>query len=32
MFALFEDVDGLGHITNVVSPNPLTIMAVSIAD
>jgi hypothetical protein len=31
-FALFEDVDGLGHITNVVSPNPLTIMAVSIAD
>ena len=32
MFALFEDVDGLGHITNVVSPTPLTIMAVSIAE
>jgi hypothetical protein len=32
MFALFEDVDGLGHITNVVSPTSLTIMAVSIAD
>jgi hypothetical protein len=32
MFALFEDVDGQGHITNVVSPTPLTIMAVSVAD
>ena len=32
MFALFEDVDGLGHTTNVVSPTPLTFMAVSIAD
>jgi uncharacterized cupin superfamily protein len=32
MFALFEDVDGLGHITNVVSPIPLSFMAVSIAD
>ena len=32
MVALFEDVDGLGHITNVVSSTPLTFMAVSIAD
>lgn len=32
MCALFEDVDGLGHITNIVSPTPLTFMAVSIAD
>ena len=32
MFAMFEDVDGLGHITNVVGPTPLTIMSVSIAD
>jgi len=32
MCALFEDVDGVGHITNVVSPTPLTFMAVSIAD
>jgi len=32
MFSLFEDVDGLGHILDVVSPTPLTIMALSIAD
>ena len=32
MFALIEDVDGLGHVMNVVSTTTLTFMAVPIAD
>jgi hypothetical protein len=28
----FEDVDGQGHVTTVVSPTPATLMAVPIAD
>ena len=32
MFALIEDVDGLGHIMNVVSTTALTFMAVPIGE
>ena len=32
MVALVEDVDGQGHVLRVVSPTPVTLMCVPIAD